>query len=514
MMLRRTSLFLCLIVVFVAGVLPLFIMLWQSLFFQDHPSLFYYYQVFASHRTWLLLFNSLELALWTTLFSLLLGTPFGVLLGRTDLFFARFFLVLFAVPLALPPFVLSLGWFYAFTALLGGVPGWFSGLSGSVFVMVQAMMPVVVILTATYTRTIDPRLEDAARLRAGWFRVIARITLVLASPGIAFAGLLVFLMSFAELGVPLFLRYDVFSVESFSRFSAFYNFKAGTAACVPVITVVLLALLVERLFLRKRTYQMKAADGLWTRLELGPWRWPLSGLTALTVFSSVILPLAGLFARTGSLSVYLAAFNFAGPTVLRSVVFAAIGAFAITLLGFITGEAVHRNTLRYSMSLDSLLLFLFALPGTVIGIGLIATYNHSWLRFIYTTPLVLFLGYIASYAAIGHRITLSSLAQVSRSFDDAARVMGVPWFRRVIFVNLPLIKKGLVAGWVVSYIFLIKDIDITMLVYPPGYDTLSVRVLTTMANGAPGLVAALCLVMVLISLVPPGLVGLWFWRRA
>jgi iron(III) transport system permease protein len=68
--------------------------------------------------------------------------------------------------------------------------------------------------------------------------------------------------------------------------------------------------------------------------------------------------------------------------------------------------------------------------------------------------------------------------------------------------------QGLVAAWLVAYIFCLRDTGITMVVYPPGGDTFPVRIFTLMANGAPSLIAALCVIMVVVALLPLGLLAL------
>ena len=92
--------------------------------------------------------------------------------------------------------------------------------------------------------------------------------------------------------------------------------------------------------------------------------------------------------------------------------------------------------------------------------------------------------------------------------EEAGQIVGARWFRRVFWIVIPLIKKGLIVSWIVSFIFCLRDFGITMMVYPPGYDTFSVRIFTLMANGSPELISALCVLMI-VSTVLPLLVG-WF----
>ena len=73
----------------------------------------------------------------------------------------------------------------------------------------------------------------------------------------------------------------------------------------------------------------------------------------------------------------------------------------------------------------------------------------------------------------------------------------------------PLAGRGLIAAWLIGYVFSLRDIAISIVVYPPGSDTLPIRILTLMANGAPSLIAALCIILIAITLLPLGVAGLW-----
>ncbi len=90
----------------------------------------------------------------------------------------------------------------------------------------------------------------------------AFLAFVFILPGVLLSVMLAFLLSFGEFSVPNFLRYDVFPVESFTQFSAFYNFKAAVAATVPLAAVTLTVFLAEAALLRERTYQLRPSPGL------------------------------------------------------------------------------------------------------------------------------------------------------------------------------------------------------------------------------------------------------------
>ena len=73
----------------------------------------------------------------------------------------------------------------------------------------------------------------------------------------------------------------------------------------------------------------------------------------------------------------------------------------------------------------------------------------------------------------------------------------------------PLAKRGLIGAWIIAYIFRLRDLGITLVVYPPGFDTLPVRILTLMANAAPSLISALCIILIAVTLLPLFLWVLW-----
>ena len=510
----------------VIGLLPILVMFARSVIVKGHISLTFYRGLLASGQGWVLIEHSFALSLLTTLLTTAIGLPLGILFAKTDLPFRRVFSVLFTIPLLVPPYITAISWFSLLgrEGLLAQVLGpsaaqvtsaWLFGLPGYVLVLFSTFLPIVMLLTMTYLNTVNPRLEEAGKLVSGWLRVLKEITIPLILPGVLLAAMLVFLLTLGEFGVPTFLRYDVFPVESFTQFSAFYNFGAATAAAIPLAIITFLVLVVERIFLREKTYQLRPApDGEQSAgISLGSSRKWLVALVGLLCLSIVVAPLLVLVFKSLSASAYTEALSKAGDSLLRSLTYAVIGASLLTVLGFLSGYLIHSKGLPFWRSVDSLTILLFALPSTVIGIGLISLWNRPLTNFIYATPVIIILGYLARYTALTSRITVSTLAQIPPSMEEAAQVVGAGWLRRLSPIVAPLAKRGLVAGWLVGYIFCLRDMGITMLVYPPGRDTFPVRIFTLMANGSAELIAALSVIMIIATLLPLGIGGVVFKLR-
>jgi iron(III) transport system permease protein len=319
----------------------------------------------------------------------------------------------------------------------------------------------------------------------------------------------VFLLTLGEFGVPNFLRYDVFTLESFVQFSAFYDFGAATAAVIPLVAITGIVLMAEWMFLRERFHQVQAVSDKTggPPVELGESRTWLLAFVALLCFFIVVLPLLVLLARSSSVSVYGAAFRVAYDSLLRSLLYAAVGASLLALIGFFSGYLIHHQAMPFWRAADTLTIFLFALPSTVIGIGLISMWNRPWTNFVYGTVAMIIFGYLVKYTALTSRITASVLTLVPRSMEEAGQAAGLRWLPRIGSIVMPMARRGILAGWLVGYIFCLRDLETTMIVYPPGYETLPVRITTLMANSPAELIAALCVVMVGATVLPPAL--LW-----
>ncbi len=507
------------------GVAPLLAMITASVTVDGGFSLAHYQTLFTAERTWRLLGRSLLLASLTALGAALLGVPLGVLFGKTDLACRRIFTFLFTVPLLLPPYVLAIAW----SGLLGRegwlgrllrspiaelASAWLFSLPGCIWVLTTVFLPVVMLVTIAFLHTVDPRLEEAGRLAARWPRILRGITLPTVGRGIVASTLLTFLLALGEFTVPMYLRYDVFPVESLTQFSAFYDFSAATAAALPLALVILAVLTVERLGARAPTVPTAPAGGM-VPIPLGgtrPWWLALTGLLCVTL---VILPLGALILES-SLSAFAEVSTRAMDALLRSLLYGAVGATALVVFGFFVGYLLHTRALPLAGTVDFFTLFLLVIPSPVIGIGLIGLWNRPATAWLYASPAIVLFGYVAQYVALTSRITAAALAQVPHSFEQAAALMGAGWFRRLAFIITPLMGRGLLLAWLVAYIFCLRDTGIAMLVYPPGHDTLPVRLFTLMANSPFERVAALCVLLIAATLLPLMVLGLlWMrWRPA
>jgi iron(III) transport system permease protein len=470
-------------------------------------------EALAGARTLALLANTAFLGIAVAVLAGLAGTTLAVLVTKTDLPSPRALGALLTFPLFLPPFVLALGWFAVLgrEGLLANVAGQAAGArasdllfgaGGAILVLTVAYTPIAFRLVRVGLAAIDPAAEEAARLHRGWARTIRHIDLPLVAPSIALALLVTFVLVVGELGVPAFLRYRVFSAEVFAQFAAFLDIRGAVAMSLPLVLLVLAGVAIERGLLRHRVRFLPRH-----RLEpgvapLGRWRAAVGAAAWTWVAATVLVPFAALAVRAGGAGSYRLALRGAGTSIGRSLWMAAVAATVILALALLLAYLVERTRARRRDGIDTALLLLFAAPGTVLGVGLILVWNRDGFGWLYGSAAIVLLGWIAHFTPLAARVVSVALQGLPTSLEEAARLARVTWGRTVRHVVVPPVRPALTGAWLLAFVFCLRDLDLAITIYPPGTETLTVRVYTLMANSPEPVVAALALLTVgLVALV-------------
>jgi iron(III) transport system permease protein len=237
-----------------------------------------------------------------------------------------------------------------------------------------------------------------------------------------------------------------------TQFAAFYDFRAANVAASPLFLLTLIILGLQT-GLHKRVLQLgrQTPSDEMAIIALGRWRGPALAVLLALAIVLVVLPIGALVVQSHSLESYAIALARAGESVLRSVTFAAIAATLLTVVGFFWGYLAERRTLSIWWVNEWLALLLLVLPGSVIGVGLIGLWNHPATNFIYASPAILILGYLAQYAVLPMRTVSASIAAVPRSLEEAAWLSGAGWIATLRHIVAPLAGRGLLAAWLISY---------------------------------------------------------------
>jgi iron(III) transport system permease protein len=167
---------------------------------------------------------------------------------------------------------------------------------------------------------------------------------------------------------------------------------------------------------------------------------------------------------------------------------------------------------RWNRILDLLALLPFALPGTVLGIGLIILWNRPLTQWIYGSSLILLIAYLAHFAPFTIRIMAANIKQVDLKLEEAAHLASSSWFAIVRKILLPLMRPGLFLSLFLGFILCFGDLAAPLLVMPPGRETVPIKIYNLLHYGAEQMVAALCLVVVLIIFIAAGILYMVYDR--
>jgi iron(III) transport system permease protein len=186
-----------------------------------------------------------------------------------------------------------------------------------------------------------------------------------------------------------------------------------------------------------------------------------------------------------------------------------VAATLIVALGVLLGYGRARGRTRWREVIDLAFIVTFAVPSTVVGIGLINLWNRPGLPGeVYKSMAIIVIAYLARFVPVAALVLAASVRQIPISSEEAAEVAGASWLSTFTRIVLPQIRTGLAAAWVVAFIFAFGELGATVLVTPPGESTLPVRIYTMIANTPASTVAALALMQAGIILVPLALFGI------
>lgn len=448
--------------------------------------------------------------------ALAMGIPLAVLLAKTDVRCGNALLALHAFPMFLPPYLLALGWFYLFgrSGSFGSEAGsgiLFSPL-GAIAVMSLAFTPVATVLGYLGLHGVDPALEEAARLTARPRTVLRRITIPAIWPVLALAAAVIFTLAFSELGVPMFLRVPTYPAAVLARLGG-AAYAPGEAAflALPLLLVAVVLVQAERFFTSARSFAVlgvRREHSGW--ITLGRGRFAVA-VAAWAAVLAGLMPLVGLLVTASTVDLATVP-RWVGDSLRNSLLTAAVAAIVMGLIGIVIGHAVARSV-RLARAIETAAVLTFVTPAPLLAVGLISVWNRPSTQFVYATTAIVILGYIARYSVVAVRTMAAALAQLPRSMEESAAMVGASYITRMRRIVLPLSGRGCALAVLLTFVFCLRDLETVVMYYPAGGEPLPVRIMTLEANGPEPVVAALALVHVLVTAAVVVLGGVLVVRR-
>jgi len=183
--------------------------------------------------------------------------------------------------------------------------------------------------------------------------------------------------------------------------------------------------------------------------------------------------------------------------IFNSLWLATLGASLMTISGFFV--AYFSKNSKY---VDLFILLPIAIPSSIIGISLIYFWNTPYANLIYTTFIIIIIGYFIQFLPFVIKTFSPFLSQISPSVEESAKIARAGFLKKIVKIELPLAKPGILAGFVVGFVLCLRELGATLLVAPPGIQTLPCRIETLMHYGNVEMVSSLSIILILMILIP------------
>jgi len=516
----------CVVGVAYLALMPLGFLLWQSFYTPQTASqaaeftLANYTEAYSSVETIRLLGNSIYFAVGTAAFSFVVGTGLAWMNERTNTPFKSLFFALSIIPLIIPGILFTVSWILLASPKIGIfnllLQNWFG--TDYVFFNVYSMWGMIwveglhyspmafLIMTAAF-RSMDPSLEESALMSGASVGQIAwRITLKLTWPAIFATILILFVRAVESFEVPALLGLPVgIQVFTSSIYQAIHQYpsKVGLASSYAVTLLLITTVgvyLQSRLSSRGNKYSTVTGKGYRPRaMDLGKWRYFTASIFIVYFGLIVVLPFLVLvwsslqkfysvpsMEAVHNLTFDAYKFMIEYPTLLDSVwnsLLLALGSATIIMLATsVICWIVVKTKMPGRWLLDNMASLPMVFPGLVLGLSIMVFYLNFDIG-IYGTMWIMFIAYVTRFLPYGLRYNTTSMLQIHKELEESASMSGASWGTAFWRIILPLLKPGLMAGWIYIVIVSIRELSTSILLYSPGTEVISIMIWELWENG-------------------------------
>jgi iron(III) transport system permease protein len=477
--------------------------------------------------------NTALLVMGVVVLAVALGTSLAWLTAACDFPGRAFFSWALVLPMAMPAYVLA---FVAIATLdyAGVVPttlrAWFGAefpmppirsAGGTIAVLALATYPYVYLTARGAFLTHGKRaLEAAQSLGLGPWEGLFRVAVPLARPWLAGGAALVAMETLADFGAVSVFNFDTFTTAIYQAWYGLFSIETAQGLALLLLVFVALALALERAARgRARFATVDSGNRAAPRLALPGLRGLGAFAFAAAVFAAGFLLPATAIARWAW---QVAAIDLDARYLdytLRTLSLAAMAASACLVLGLALGYAARLAGTRLTQVAARIATLGYAIPGAVLAVGVVSALgavDAVWRKvmggeglWLQGTVLALLTGYVARFLAVAQAPIQGGFSRIRPSLEEAARSLGSSTREVVTRLHLPLLGAGIGTAALLVFVDVMKEMPITLMTRPFGWDTLAVRVFEMTAEGEWERAALPSLAIVIAGLLP---VAILTWR--
>lgn len=474
------------------------------------------------------LFNSLKLTVCVTIVSIAIGLPLAYFMNFYSIKCKSFIETLIIISMMSPNFIGAYSWI-----LLCGRSGIITkfflntfcielpsiyGFSGMLLVFSLKLYPFIYMYVSGAFKKIDVAVFEAAEsLGANNVKRVFNLALPLVAPTSVSAALLVFMNCMADFGTPALIGegYDVLPTKIYIEFVGESGGSANFASAMAILMVAITAVLFlfQKYYVNKKSYSMSALRPIQPKTIKGFPKFLIYAFIYILVCLSIIPQLVVIwtsFRKTNLQSFvpgytfesYTKIFSTAISSIRNTYVYCAIALAIIIVLGVLISYLSVRKRNFVTNALDTLAMFPYIIPGSVLGITLLLAFNGQGDPLILAgTATILIISLVIRRLAYTLRSSSAILYQISPSIEEAAISLGDSPFKAFKKVTVKMMLPGIVSGAILSWITLINELSSSVMLYTAKTRTISVAIYNEVIRASYGTAAALSTILTVTTIL-------------
>ncbi|ABN52812.1 iron(III) transport system permease protein [Acetivibrio thermocellus AD2] len=509
-------------------VYPIGLILYKSILMEDGTISFSYFTKFFSKKFyWSTLVNSFKVTIASTLVSAVLGLIMAYLLRSIKIKGSKYLNILIVISYLSPPFIGAYAWVQllgrngvitrilnsVFNAKLGGIYGF----AGIVLVFSLQSFPLVYMYVSGALKNLDNSLNEAAEsLGCSTVQRVWKVIVPLITPTLLASSLLVFMRVFSDFGTPMLIGegYKTFPVLLYSQFMGEVSTDAHYAAalCVIVIVITLVLFFLQKYIGNRLTYSMSALKPMEPQKVTGIRNVLAHGFVYLVVLAAILPQLTVIttsFLETRGAS-YTGQFtlqnykNIIMPknisTITNTYLFGLAAIILVVILGVLISYLTVRKRSFLTSILDTLTMFPYIIPGSVLGISFLYAFNKKPLL-LSGTAIIVIISLCIRRMPYTIRSSTAIIGQISPSVEEAAISLGSTEVKTFVKITVPMMMAGVLSGAIMSWITLISELSSSIILYTSKTQTLTVAIYTEVIRSNFGNAAAYSTVLTITSVL-------------
>jgi iron(III) transport system permease protein len=512
-----TIIFSLLVVVFFI-LLPLFSILKSSLLNNSGKLTMEHYKNIATQPgSAQIIWNTVKLGVVTGSLATIIGFLFAYVTTYIHIPGKKLFNSIAILPIISPPFVVALSAILLFgrtgliTKKLLGINHEIYGFKGLVLVQTLTFFPVAYLMLVGLLEKIDPSVEEAARdLGASRWNVFRTITLPLMIPGLANAFLVVFIQAIADFGNPMVIggNFTTAAVQIYLQGIGSFDMGAATALSIVLLSLSVGIFVLQKYYISKRSYVTvtgkvsKAREKVTNKKVAYPLTGVLFLITLIVIMMYGLIPIVAFVKLWGvDFSFSLANFQYVfriGMKPIFDTTFLALIATPITgIIAMVIGFLIVRKKFLGRSFIEFMTMIALAIPGTIIGLGYVLTYNKKPL-ILTGTAIIILIAFIIRNMPVGIRSAIAALQQIDPSIEEAACVLGADSRKVFTSITLPMIKPAFFSGLIYAFVRSMTLISTIIFLISARFNLLTPAIMAQIDLGRLGVASAYCTILIII----------------